>query len=149
MTCSKLYQAVYMCCRKASLDYKAAFTSESPALPITMLLAVASPPQLLVLLRRKTTQSSFQGVKRKAFVRKEETVSGKEGSPIVLHGWIIQFIWDNWASVWSVSSTEKVARQCWIQRWQVDVCDVIRLCVSGSCGCYTALTPAGHSVMQP
>lgn len=48
-----------------------------------------------------------------------------------------------------MSSTEKEARQYWIQRWQVDVYDVTHLCVSGSCGCYTALTPAGHSVMQP
>ena len=45
------------------------------------------------------------GVKRDALFWKGETVSGRDGSLIVLQSWIIQLIWDNWSSVRSSVSS--------------------------------------------
>lgn len=148
VTCSEHYQAVEgMRCGKSITWLQGSVYMRKSGFALPLFIAVASP-LLLQWNSPASTSSLDEDVEGEVWWKETKPYLGEKGSLIVLHGWIIQLICDNWATVRSASvpSTEDVARQYWIQRWQVVVCDVICLCVSGYCGCSTALTPAGHSV---
>ena len=138
-------------------DYKATFTSESAALPLFMLLH-----HCCYSLSNPCAIQLFQGMKREAFVREEKTVAGREGSLIVLHSWIIQFIWDNWSSVrssvstfyWGGSKTVLDSDMAGSSQWCHPVF-VSALSVCGSCGscrsdpCWSLRCATSYCVVQP
>lgn len=82
VTCSEHYQAVEgMRCRKASLDYRAPFTLESPVLPGHSLCRLLLPHHCCC---SGTAQRHIQfrwRCRRRSFVRTDETVSGRERLP--------------------------------------------------------------------